>query len=102
MNYNSDWENYDWDNLDEDGNPRPIQKDETTETIEVRDSSGNLLQDGDSVFLIKDLNAKKGSTLKRGTVFKNIKIIPDATEQVEGKFEGGLYGLKAEYVKKKD
>ena len=101
MSYNNDWENYDWDNLDENGNPMPIQKETEEEVVEVKDSKGNVLQDGDSVFLVKDLNAKKGSTLKRGTVFKNIKLVPDAYEQVEGKFQGGAYALKAEYVTKK-
>lgn len=44
----------------------------------VKDSNGNELKDGDSVQVIKDLKVKGSSdTLKRGTVFKNIRLTDD-------------------------
>lgn len=43
--------------------------------MEVKDSNGNILVDGDSVLLIKDLKVKGTTvTLKRGTVAKNIRL----------------------------
>jgi len=49
--------------------------------MEVRDSNGNILNDGDSVTVIKDLKVKGTSvTLKRGTTVKNIRLTNDAEE----------------------
>lgn len=49
--------------------------------MEVRDSNGNILNDGDSVTVIKDLKVKGTSvTLKRGTTIKNIRLTGDAEE----------------------
>ena len=49
--------------------------------MEVRDSNGNILSDGDSVTLIKDLKVKGTSvTLKRGTLVKNIRLTSDMEE----------------------
>ncbi|ARN84943.1 alkylphosphonate utilization protein [Candidatus Nucleicultrix amoebiphila] len=57
--------------------------------MEVKDSNGNPLHDGDSVMLIKDLKVKGGGglTLKRGTVVKNIRLTSseDEIEFREGK-----------------
>jgi len=72
------------------------------ETVEVRDSVGNLLQDGDQVTLIKDLTVKgAGQTLKRGTLIKSIRLTGDAQE-IDCKYEGikGLV-LRAEFVRKR-
>jgi len=69
--------------------------------VEVRDSAGNLLADGDRVTLIKDLTVKgAGQTLKRGTVIKSIKLTGDEQE-IDCRYEGikGLV-LRAEFVKK--
>ncbi len=69
--------------------------------VEVRDSLGNLLADGDSVVLIKDLTVKgAGQTLKRGTVIKSIRLTGDAQE-IDCRHPGikGLV-LRAEFVKK--
>ena len=53
--------------------------------LEVKDSNGNILKEGDAVQLIKDLKVKGTSTtLKRGTVFKNIHLTSDE-EEVECK-----------------
>ncbi len=49
-----------------------------TDEIKVKDSNGNLLKDGDSVTLVKDLPVKGTSiTLKRGTLIKNIRLTDD-------------------------
>lgn len=69
--------------------------------VEVRDSVGNRLADGDSVTLTKDLKVKgAGQTLKRGTVIRSIRLTGDAQE-IDCRFEGikGLV-LRAEFVKK--
>ena len=52
-----------------------------TAQVEVRDAVGNLLSDGDSVTLIKDLKVKgAGQTLKRGTVIRSIRLTGDEQE----------------------
>jgi protein PhnA len=69
--------------------------------VEVRDSAGNLLADGDSVTLIKDLKVKgAGQTLKRGTVIRSIRLTGDPQE-IDCRHETikGLV-LRAEFVKK--
>ena len=71
----------------------------TTE-MEVKDSNGNLLSEGDSVTLIKDLKVRGSSAiLKRGTKVKNIRLT-DNEEEVEGKVEGSVMVLKACFLKK--
>ncbi|QCB53539.1 alkylphosphonate utilization protein [Sphingopyxis sp. PAMC25046] len=69
---------------------------------EVRDAVGNLLADGDSVVLVKDLNVKgAGQTLKVGTVIKSIRLTGDAQE-IDCRHAGikGLV-LRAEFVRKR-
>ena len=69
--------------------------------VEVRDSVGNLLADGDSVITIKDLKVKgAGQTLRKGTVIKSIRLTGDAQE-IDCRYEGirGLV-LRAEFVRK--
>ncbi len=49
--------------------------------MQVKDSNGTELKDGDSVTVIKDLKVKGTSvTLKRGTLIKNIRLTDDAEE----------------------
>jgi protein PhnA len=75
---------------------------QSPDTIEVRDAVGNLLADGDSVTLIKDLTVKGANqTLKRGTVIKSIRLTGDAQE-IDCRYEGikGLV-LRAEFVRKR-
>lgn len=72
------------------------------DAVEVRDSVGNILSDGDQVTLIKDLTVKgAGQTLKRGTLIKSIRLTGDAQE-IDCKFDGikGLV-LRAEFVRKR-
>ena len=74
----------------------------TADTVEVRDSVGNLLADGDQVTLIKDLEVKgAGQTLKRGTLIKSIRLTGDPQE-IDCRYEGikGLV-LRAEFVRKR-
>jgi protein PhnA len=68
-----------------------------------KDCNGKLLQNGDSVTLIKSLDVK-GSTLnaKMGTVVKNIRLVEDNTEQIEGKIEGQLIVILTKYVRKQN
>ena len=68
----------------------------------VRDAVGNVLADGDSVTLIKDLEVKgAGQTLKRGTVIPSIRLTGDAQE-IDCRYPGikGLV-LRAEFVRKR-
>ncbi|RVU24602.1 alkylphosphonate utilization protein [Sandaracinomonas limnophila] len=68
--------------------------------MEVRDSNGNLLNEGDSVVVIKDLKVRGSSgVIKRGTVVKNIRLTDDE-EEVEGKVEKSVMVLKTCFLKK--
>ncbi|GAB3164956.1 zinc ribbon domain-containing protein YjdM [Telluribacter humicola] len=68
--------------------------------MEVKDSNGNLLKEGDSVTLIKDLKVRGSSAvLKRGTMVKNIRLT-DNEEEVEGKVDRTVMVLKAAFLKK--
>lgn len=69
--------------------------------LEVKDSNGNILQDGDSVTLIKDLKVKgANTTLKRGTMVKNIRLTfnPDEVECNTKQVKGLV--LRTEFLKK--
>ena len=68
---------------------------------DTKDSNGTKLTDGDSVTLIKDLKVKGTSTtLKRGTLIKNIRLTgdPDEIECNAEKVKGLV--LRAEFLKK--
>lgn len=77
-----------------------MDEDEIEDVFEVRDSNGNVLADGDTVFIIKDIKVKGGGVLKQGTKIKNIRLTDDA-EGVLGNSDTmkGL-SIKPEYVKK--
>ncbi len=66
-----------------------------------KDSNGHVLQNGDSVVLIRSLDVK-GSSLnaKMGTVVKNIRIVEDNTAQIEGKIEGQQIVILTKFVRK--
>jgi len=54
----------------------------------VRDSNGNVLANGDTVVVIKDLKVKGSSIpLKQGTVIRNIRLVEDDAEHIEGNSE---------------
>lgn len=67
----------------------------------VRDANGNILNDGDSVALIKDVKIKgSSSVIKAGTKVKNIRLV-DEDHNIDCKIDGfGKMGLKSEFVKK--
>lgn len=66
-----------------------------------KDCNGALLQAGDSIVLTKSLDVK-GSTLnaKMGTVVKNIRLVEDNTDQIEGKIEGQVIVILTKYTRK--
>lgn len=66
----------------------------------VKDANGTVLQDGDSVVLIKDLKVKGSSTtLKQGTKIKSIRIV-DGDHEIDCKTDAGQMMLKACFLKK--
>lgn len=67
----------------------------------VRDANGNVLQDGDTITVIKDLKVKgSSSVVKVGTKVKNIRLV-DGDHDIDCKIEGfGAMKLKSEFVKK--
>lgn len=67
----------------------------------VRDANGNVLQDGDSVTVIKDLKVKGSSlVVKVGTKVKSIRLV-DGDHDIDCKIDGiGAMQLKSEFVKK--
>ncbi|MCP1145870.1 zinc ribbon domain-containing protein YjdM [Lysinibacillus endophyticus] len=71
------------------------------EGLVVRDANGNLLADGDTVSVIKDLKVKgSSSTLKIGTKVKNIRLV-EGDHNIDCKIDGfGAMKLKSEFVKK--
>ncbi|MBP2845691.1 alkylphosphonate utilization protein [Dickeya oryzae] len=71
------------------------------EGLVVRDANGNLLADGDTVTVIKDLKVKgSSSTLKIGTRVKGIRLV-EGDHNIDCKIEGfGAMKLKSEFVKK--
>ncbi len=76
---------------------------ETSHETSVRDAHGNLLADGDSVIVIKDLKVKgSSSVVKGGTKVRNIRLT-DGTDghNIACKIDGiGAMNLKSEFVKK--
>jgi protein PhnA len=69
--------------------------DEDSDTIEVKDSNGNLLLSWDTVVAIKDIKVKGTSDIKRGDKFKNIRL----TDDIE-LIESGKMVLRTEFFKK--
>ncbi|MBL7859005.1 MAG: alkylphosphonate utilization protein [Cyclobacteriaceae bacterium] len=68
--------------------------------MDAKDSNGNILNDGDSVTLIKDLKVRGSSvTIKRGTVVKKIRLTEDADE-VDCRINGSSIVLRTEFLKK--
>lgn len=66
-----------------------------------RDVNGVILESGDSVVIIKDLNVKGSSMVaKRGTAVRNITLVHDNPEQIEGKVDGQHIVILTQYVKK--
>ena len=79
----------------------PSQAEAADDAKVVRDAVGNLLQDGDTVTVIKDLKLKGSSlVVKVGTKVRNIRLV-DGDHDIDCKVDGiGQMGLKSEFVKK--
>lgn len=73
----------------------------TDNTLIIKDANGNLLQDGDTVTVIKDLKVKgSSSVVKVGTKVKNIRLI-EGDHDIDCKIDGiGPMKLKSQFVKK--
>lgn len=77
------------------------EADNNEDTKVVKDANGNVLNDGDSVTVIKDLKVKgSSSVLKQGTKVKSIRLV-DGDHDIDCKIDGfGAMKLKSEFVKK--
>ena len=76
-----------------------IQEEENQ--IVHRDSNGAVLENGDTVVLIKDLDVKGSSLVaKRGTAVRRISLVHDNPEQIEGRVEGQQIVILTKFVKK--
>jgi protein PhnA len=77
------------------------EADADEEKIVHKDSNGNVLLDGDSVVLIKDLDVKGATfTAKRGAAVHNIKLVWDEANLIEGRVENQSIFILTQYVKK--
>lgn len=85
------------------GHEWPVQAAEAVgDSVRVyRDASGNVLQDGDTVTVIKDLKPKgSGGVIKQGTKVRNIRLV-DSDHDIDCKIDGfGAMSLKSEFVRK--
>ncbi len=71
------------------------------DTIKHIDSNGAVLEAGDTVTLIKDLNVKGANfTAKRGTAVRGISLVADNPEQIEGRVSGQQIVILTKFVKK--
>jgi protein PhnA len=76
------------------------EKEENEETKVHKDAHGNVLSDGDTVTLIKDLKVKGSSLMiKGGTKIKNIRLV-DGDHDIDCKVDGQSMLLKSEFMKK--
>lgn len=82
-------------------NPHESEEVSATSEFIVKDSNGNVLQDGDSVVVIKNLPVKGSpNPIKAGTKVKNIRLV-DADHNIDCKIDGfGAMSIKSEFVKK--
>jgi protein PhnA len=81
--------------------PKAGASEDNSDSRIIKDANGNLLQDGDTVTVIKDLKVKGSSlVVKVGTKVKNIRLI-DGDHDIDCKIDGiGAMKLKSEFVKK--
>lgn len=79
----------------------PQEQDNQTDMPVVKDSNGNLLQNGDTVVTIKNLPVRgTAQSVKAGTKVKNIRLV-DGDHNIDCKIDGfGAMMLKSEFVKK--
>jgi len=81
--------------------PKNVVADSFDDAKVIRDANGNVLQNGDSITVIKDLKVKGSSlVVKVGTKVKNIRLV-DGDHDIDCKIDGiGAMKLKSEFVKK--
>ena len=81
--------------------PKDGAAEDNTDVRIIKDANGNVLQDGDSVTVIKDLKVKgSSSVVKVGTKVKIIRLV-DGDHDIDCKIDGiGAMKLKSEFVKK--
>jgi protein PhnA len=81
--------------------PQTVATENAEDNRVIRDANGNVLQDGDSITVIKDLKVKGSSlVVKVGTKVKNIRLV-DGDHDIDCKIDGiGAMKLKSEFVKK--
>lgn len=73
----------------------------SSDEVKHLDSNGAMLEAGDTVTIIKDLNVKGSSLVaKRGTAVRNISLVRDNAEQIEGRVEGQQIVILTKFVKK--
>lgn len=79
----------------------PTDADVSADDDAIRDANGNVLENGDTVVVIKDLKLKGSTTVvKVGTKVKNIRLV-DADHDIDCKIDGiGAMSLKSEFVRK--
>jgi len=74
---------------------------ETAGQVVHKDANGNVLLNGDSVVLTKTLDVKGSSiSAKLGTVVRNIRLVEDNPEQIEGRVEGQLIVILTKYLRR--
>ena len=74
---------------------------EAASELKYLDANGVLLAAGDTVTITKDLDVKgSGSTAKRGTSVRNIRLVPNNAEQIEGRVNGQVIIILTKFVKK--
>ena len=76
-------------------------EDESEHSGQHKDSNGVVLEAGDTVIIIKDLNVKGTSfTAKRGTAVRGISLVADNPEHIEGRVNGQQIVILTKFVKK--
>lgn len=72
-----------------------------SESVVHKDANGSILENGDSVVLTRTLDVKGSSmNAKMGTVVRNIRLVPDNPEQIEGRVNGQLIVILTKYLRK--
>ena len=81
--------------------PKDGTSEDNSDVRVIKDANGNVLQDGDTVTVIKDLKVKgSSSVVKVGTKVKIIRLV-DGDHDIDCKIDGiGAMKLKSEFVKK--
>lgn len=100
MTHENEWDNLEWDEELGDFVKKGGDSNDSEEKVVVKDSNGNILENGDSVTLIKDLPVKGSSlVLKRGEKIKKIRLIDDP-ENIECRVGKSTLVLKTQFLKK--